>query len=56
VLDQSGNNVEVITNAICDAGYHMVSWNTGKYASGRYQYRLRYNDYNEMHDIVLNKA
>ena len=56
VLDQSGNNVEVITNAICDAGYHMASWNTGKYASGRYQYRLRYNDYNEVHDIVLNKV
>jgi hypothetical protein len=56
ILDQNGNNVEVITNAICDSGYHMASWNTGKYASGRYQYRLRFNDYNEVHDIVLNKA
>ena len=56
ILDQSGNNVEVISNAICDAGYHMAAWNTAKYASGRYKYRLRYNDYNEVHDLVLNKA
>jgi len=28
----------------------------GKYASGSYKFRLRYNDYNEVHDLVLNKA
>ena len=56
ILDQSGNNVEVISNAICEAGYHMAAWNTAKYASGSYKYRLRYNDYNEVHDLVLNKA
>jgi len=56
ILDQSGNNVEVISNAICEAGYHMAAWNTAKYASGNYKYRLRYNDYNEVHDLVLNKA
>jgi hypothetical protein len=56
ILDQSGKNVEVISNAICDPGYHMAAWNTAKYASGRYKYRLRYNDYNEVHDLVLNKA
>jgi hypothetical protein len=56
ILDQSDNNLEVISNAICDAGYHMAGWNTAKYASGRYKYRLRYNDYNEVHDLVLNKA
>jgi flagellar hook assembly protein FlgD len=56
ILDQSGKNVEVISNAICDAGYHMAAWNTAKYASGSYKYRLRYNDYNEVHDFVLNRA
>ena len=56
ILDQSGNNLEVISNAICEAGYHMAAWNTAKYASGSYKYRLRYNDYNEVHDLVLNKA
>jgi hypothetical protein len=56
ILDQSGNNVEVISNAICEAGYHMAAWNTAKYASGSYKYRLRYNDYKEEHDLVLNKA
>jgi len=56
ILDQSGNNVEVISNAICEAGYHMAAWNTAKYASGNYKYRLRYNDYNEVHDLDLNKA
>ena len=56
ILDQSGNNLEVISNAICDAGYHMAAWNTAKYASGKYKYRLRYNDYNEVHDLLLNKA
>ena len=56
ILDQSGNNVEVISNAICEAGYHMAAWNTAKYASGSYKYRLRYNDDNEVHDLVLNKA
>jgi hypothetical protein len=56
ILDQSGNNLEVISNAICEAGYHMAAWNTAKYASGSYKFRLRYNDYNEVHDLVLNKA
>jgi hypothetical protein len=56
ILDQSGNSLEVISNAICEPGYHMAAWNTAKYASGSYKYRLRYNDYNEVHDLVLNKA
>jgi hypothetical protein len=56
ILDQAGNNLEVVSNAICDAGYHMAAWDTAKYASGKYKYRLRYNDFNEVHDLVLNKA
>ncbi|HUB34406.1 MAG TPA: DUF362 domain-containing protein [Bryobacteraceae bacterium] len=56
ILDQSGNNLEVIANAICEPGYHMAAWNTSKYASGAYKYRLRYKDYSEAHDLVLNKA
>jgi len=56
ILDARGKKLEVISNAICDPGYHMAAWNTAKYASGSYKYRLRYNGYNEMHDLVLNKA
>lgn len=56
ILDSAGNNLEVITNAICDAGYHMAAWDTANYASGQYQYRLRYNDYNEVKEVVLKKA
>jgi hypothetical protein len=56
ILDQSGNNLEVIASAICEAGYHMAAWNTAKYASGNYKYRLRYRDYHEAHNLVLNKA
>jgi hypothetical protein len=56
ILDQSGNHLEVISNAICEAGYHMSAWNTAKYASGRYGYRLRYNEYSETHDLLLNRG
>jgi len=56
ILDQAGRNLEVISNSICEPGYHMAAWNTAKYASGSYQYRLRYNGYNEVHELVLNKA
>jgi hypothetical protein len=34
----------------------MAAWDTSKYASGSYKYRLRYNGYNEVHGLVLNKA
>ena len=56
ILDANGNNLEVISNSICDSGYHMAPWNTAKYASGAYKYRLRYRDYNETHDLVLDRA
>jgi hypothetical protein len=56
ILDEGDKNLEVICNAICEAGYHMAAWNTAKYASGGYKYRLRYNGYSEAHDLVLNKA
>ena len=56
ILDQSGNHLEVISNAICDPGYHMAGWNTAKYGSGGYKYRLRYKGYSEVHELTLNKA
>jgi len=56
ILDRSGKNLEVISNAICEAGYHMAAWNTAKYGSGNYKYRLRYNGHSEVHDLALNKA
>jgi hypothetical protein len=56
ILDQNGNNLEVISSSICESGYHMAAWNTSKYESGSYKYRLRYNDYNEVQDLILNKG
>ncbi len=56
ILDQSGDNLEVISNTICEPGYHMAAWNTANYSSGRYHYRLRYNGYNEVRELVLNKT
>ncbi len=56
ILDQLGNNLEVISNAICDPGYHMAAWNTSKYASGNYKYRLRYKGGDEVHDLALNRG
>ena len=56
ILDENGKNIEVIANSINDAGYHMAAWNTDKFASGKYKYRLRFNNYNEVKEIVLNKA
>jgi hypothetical protein len=56
IIDQSGSNLEVISSAVCDPGVHMAAWNTAKYASGLYKYRLRYNGYHEVHDLILNKA
>jgi hypothetical protein len=56
ILDKNGKNLEVIMNAICDKGYHMATWNTGKYTAGSYQYRVRFNDFSEIHDIVLNRV
>ena len=56
ILDENGKNLEVISNSICEPGYHMAGWNTAKYASGSYKYRLRYNGHNVVHDLVLNKS
>ena len=56
ILDQKSDHLEVISNSICEAGYHMAAWNTAKYASGSYKYRLRYRDYQEVHDLILNKV
>lgn len=56
ILDQAGKSLETITNAVCETGYHMAGWNTAKYTSGSYKYRLRFKDFHEVRDIVLNKA
>ncbi len=56
ILDAKGDNLEVIVNAVNDPGYHMAAWNTSKYPSGAYKYRLRFDDFNEVRDITLKKA
>jgi hypothetical protein len=56
ILDQSGKNLETIFNAIGEPGFHMAAWNTEKYPSGSYKYSLRFKDFYEIGDVVLNKA
>jgi hypothetical protein len=57
ILDESGKKMEVVLNAMCEAGYHMAAWNTAKYASGSYKYRLTFDfTHSEIHDLILNKA
>jgi hypothetical protein len=56
ILDAGGNTLEVISSSICEPGYHMAAWDTAKYASGAYQYRLRYRDTLETHDLELKKG
>ena len=57
ILDQDGKEVELIHNAICEPGYHMAAWDTSKYASGNYKYRLFYDyKHHEVRDLVLNKG
>jgi hypothetical protein len=56
ILDRNGNNLEVISNALCEPGYHMAAWNTAKYDAGSYKYRIRFSGYNEVQDLVLNKT
>jgi hypothetical protein len=56
ILDRNGGNLEVITNEVCESGFHMAGWNTSKYASGSYKYRLRFNGFAEVHDLLLNKG
>jgi hypothetical protein len=56
ILDASGKTLEVVSNTLCDPGYHMAAWNTAKYASGSYKCRLRYNGVNVVQDLLLNKS
>jgi hypothetical protein len=56
ILDRNGDTVSVITNAVCEAGYHLATWNTGNASSGSYRWRLRFNDYSEEHELQLNRA
>ncbi len=56
ILDQSGRSLETISNSICDPGYHMAAWNTEKFASGKYQYSMRFKDFYEVRDVALNKG
>ena len=56
ILDEKGDTREVIVNALDEPGYHMASWNTGRYASGKYMYRFRFEDFSETKEIMLQKA
>ncbi|MBT4483892.1 MAG: DUF362 domain-containing protein [Candidatus Latescibacteria bacterium] len=56
ILNDKGETPVVLVNSICDRGYHMASWNTDQYDSGKYAYRFRFNDYTETREILLKKS
>jgi hypothetical protein len=57
ILDQNGQLIETIFNAVCDPGYHMAAWDTARYGSGTYKYHLVYDyKYTTESELVLNKA
>lgn len=56
ILNDKGDTPVVLVNSICDRGFHMASWDTGKYDSGKYAYRFRFNDYSETREIILQKS
>lgn len=56
ILNEKGETIDILVNAIRENGYHMASWNTAKYESGKYAYKFRYNDYREVREIVLQKS
>ena len=56
ILNDKGETPVVLVNSIRDRGYHMASWNTSTYDSGKYAYRFRFNDFSETRDIVLKKS
>ncbi|MBN1292740.1 MAG: DUF362 domain-containing protein [Candidatus Latescibacteria bacterium] len=53
IIDDKGETVVVLVNAIRYSGSHMASWNTETYNSGKYTCRYRFNDYSETQDILL---
>ena len=56
ILDARGKKLEVISDAVCDPGYHMAAWSMAKYAPRNYKYPLRCHGHKEPRDLVLNKA
>jgi hypothetical protein len=56
ILNEKGQTVVVPVIAERERGSHMASWDTSAYASGKYSYRFRFNDYSETGEIVLQKG
>jgi hypothetical protein len=56
ILNEKGQTVVVPVIAERDRGVHMASWDASAYASGKYSYRFRFNDYSETGEIVLQKG
>ena len=56
ILNDKGETVSILENAVRDCGYHVASWNTEEFDSGTYAYRYRCDDYSETRDVVLKKS
>jgi predicted CXXCH cytochrome family protein len=55
IYDALGNQIEVITNEVKNAGNHEIKWNASNYASGVYLYKLEANDFVQVRKMVLMK-
>ncbi len=56
ILNDKGETVEILVNAIRDCGAHLASWNTNSYDSGNYAYRFRWNDFSETRELRFRKG
>ncbi len=55
MLDGTGAPVDILARSICESGYHLASWDTKRFKSGRYSYVFRFGNYSETGEVVLKK-
>jgi hypothetical protein len=55
VYDAIGNELEIISDNIMNAGSHEVKWNATNYASGIYFYKLEANNFVQVRKMALMK-
>jgi len=55
VFDMLGNEIAVLVDGQCEAGYHSVNWSAGNLSSGFYFYRLTTGSVNKTGKMILLK-
>ena len=55
VFNTLGQRVAVIDRRVHDAGYHILTWDAGNYASGMYLVRMHAGEFRQVRKILLVK-